>query len=258
MKDILEQVQQLSKNHKKLWFRGHASTSYKLNSGLCRISKNTAHIRESENNIYNSFLNYGDFACEKYRDHQEWNILFLMQHYGLYTRLLDWTDSFITALYFANYGRKEGETACIWILDPMGLNNNCTGLYEKEVDEAYDQIRYLTLDTLPSRIKNYKNYFEKDIHIKSFAMMPRRSNDRLVSQNGFFTVQGTEGIPLEEEYAQHLGNFIYKIELPPETYEDTMNFLKLNGINYYSLFGGVEGLCKYIKDELLEIKLRNK
>lgn len=258
MNKILKQLKELSLKHNQLWFRGHSSTTYKLNSGLYRIDNNIDIVRNSETQMFNAFINYGSHFCEKFQNHREWNTLFLMQHYGLYTRLLDWTSSFITALYFANYNRDRSKTACIWVLDPIKLNKYCIGLYEKEVDEVYDYIRILTLDTIPKRIKNYKSYFNEDINIKSFAMMPPRSNDRLISQNGFFTVQGTDGLPLEEEYKQHINDFIYKIELPPETYEDSINFLSLNGVNYHSLFGGIDGLSKYIKDELLKIELKNK
>lgn len=257
MNDILKQMREISKKHKNLWFRGHNSSEYKLNSGLYRISNNLQQVRVSENDIYNSFINLGHFFSGNFIEHKEWNTLFMMQHYGLYTRLLDWTSSFATALYFANLNRKRDKNACIWIIDPIILNKKCLNLYEKDIDEYYDSIGLITIDTLPNRVKNYTNYFSEDLHIRSFAMMPRRSNDRLISQSGYFTVQGTEGVPLEEEYKQYLNEFIYKIDLPPETMDETLEYLKFNGINYYSIYGGVEGLCTYIKDELLNIKLEN-
>ncbi len=52
------------------------------------------------------------------RDHtDEW--LFLAQHVGLPTRLLDWTEGLFIALFFA---LKESSPA-IWMLDPAELNN---------------------------------------------------------------------------------------------------------------------------------------
>lgn len=255
--NILSEVIKLKEKHNVLWFRGHSNSSYKLNSGLARINETKTVVRNYENSIYNSFINYGDYYCDKFIEYKEWNTLFLMQHYGLHTRLLDWTDSFMTALYFANYGRNKDEAACIWVIDPIELNKNCIGIYDKTEDEGYDFIKLLTIDSLPKRIENYKNYFEKDIHINTFALVPRRNNERLVSQNGFFTIQGSELIPMEEEYKHLIDKCIYKIELPPESYIESKHFLKMNGMNYYALYGGVDGLCKYIKDELLEIKLEN-
>lgn len=258
MEQVLNKLKEISAKHRTLWFRGHSSTNYKLNSGLYRISKDLNKVRTAENDIYNSFVNLGYFFSDHFYDYKEWNTLFLMQHYGLYTRLLDWTSSFATALYFANLNRDPSSNACIWAIDPIELNKKCHNLYERSSDPAYDSIGLITLETLPNRIKNYTDYFSEDIHVKSFAIMPRRSNDRLNSQSGYFTVQGTDGIPLEDEYHQYIDDFIYKIELPSCTYEESWHYLKFNGINYYSLYGGIDGLCKYIKDELLNIKLENK
>ncbi|WP_299514956.1 FRG domain-containing protein [uncultured Rummeliibacillus sp.] len=257
MKEILEKVLELSAKHSTLWFRGHSSTNYKLNSGLYRIDSDKKTILEYENNIYNAFTNLGSNYVDNFYSEKEWNTLFMMQHYGMHTRLLDWTSSFSTALYFANLNRKANKTAAIWAIDPIKLNNHCYNLYERQVDPAYAGIGHITLDSLPNRIANYTSYFNENIHIKSFALMPRRSNERLLLQSGFFTVQGTEALPLEEEYKDFINDFIYKIELPPETYSSCIDYLKINGVNYYSLFGGIDGLCHYISKELLNIKLNN-
>lgn len=244
--DILQKVSSLYKENGTLWFRGHSNTEYKLNSSLHRITNETNELNDIEMYIFNSFINYGDRYCTQFTEYKNWYILFLMQHYGLYTRLLDWTNSFATALYFANLNRKPDQTGCIWVLDPIELNKDNRVLYKEE--DLYINSALVTLESLPKRIENYKEYFEKDVSINSFALLPRRSNGRLVSQNGFFTVQGTYGKPLEEEYNK--GSILQKIELTPEIYEESNIYLQLNGINYYSLFGGVEGICKHIKDNL--------
>lgn len=195
--------------------------------------------------------------CNKFSEYKEWNSVFLMQHYGMYTRLLDWTDSFITALYFAIRNKKDGTPASVWVINPLELNRKCKNLYEQGSDNRFDNVALLTLDTLPNRIKKYKEYFEDHIEIDSFAIVPRRSNDRLISQNGFFTVQGTKNIPLEEEYPLNSNDWILNITLNDNVVDECKNFLDINGINNYSLYGGIDGLCGYIKNELLKLKLEN-
>lgn len=135
----------------ELWFRGLSSTDHQLVPSVYR------HPNANESSLLSHFqcLAPAYFASGAPRDDWEW--LFAAQHYGLPTRLLDWSESLATALFFAvgpaqarerptppvspkrakrnaskvssTEQRTTGSRPCVWMIDAAALNRIATKEY---------------------------------------------------------------------------------------------------------------------------------
>jgi hypothetical protein len=166
---------------------------------------------------------------------------------------LDWTGSFGVALFFAiNYKlfeeNESDTTACIWILDPYKLNKKSIkseGILTVEDLDEYDYSNYLNAEETENKrkIKKHAKLFKNPI-----AIYPIKSHPRILSQDGYFTIHGTNKLPLEKI----CNKCLKKINIPDEALLDAANYLKHANINQYSLFPDLEGLCRHLKQKYLD------
>ncbi len=101
--DFLDNVDQgQNSSESSLWFRGAGKSSYKLAPTLHRHSgitdSNT--LLEYEKKLLTRFKERS-VPYLQHRIEDVWELLFLMQHYGMPTRLLDWTENPFISLFFA-------------------------------------------------------------------------------------------------------------------------------------------------------------
>jgi FRG domain len=215
-----------------MFYRGHSKAAWKLLPTLGRVSKFACYkkIDGLETAINFDFeIRAGSLLHE---DASDWTKIFAMQHHGLPTRILDWTESFTIALFFAL--RDATDDCAVWALDPFVLN-----------EESFGNRALYT----PSDLRgSYNEYFierEKQLEGKSVAISPLRHNPRVFNQRSGFTLHENITDPLEDLFPKALT----KITIPKDAIKDAKKFLKLSSINEFSLFPDLDGLSRELMSE---------
>jgi FRG domain-containing protein len=128
-------------DHRELWFRAederHKETRlqpclYRPKRGAQR--KPVRELLEIESDLYEEFTRCATQLDDmQFRD-AEWDPYFLMQHHGVPTRLLDWSDGALVALHFAVRNKTEpfDTGALIYVLDSYWLDD----VLEKDRDRT--------------------------------------------------------------------------------------------------------------------------
>jgi len=169
----------------------------------------------------------GDFA--------RW--LFLAQHYGLPTRLLDWTYSPLYALYFAiAYKRQKGEAA-VWQLHGGKLNEIVLGSY------GLMNLKHSSMSPFVSPVFKVTN------QTSGVAAVGGPQVDlRMTLQQSMFTIHA-DSAPLEG-HAQS-DEFLTKYIVPNSAKDELETQLRIVGVRRELLFPDLSNLARGIVETTL-------
>ena len=238
--DFLEAIREdLDANPGTIWFRGHADSTWQLLPGLMRSSAQT-----SESTLLNRFRQSAAMLAER-RPVSSFDWTFLMQHYGVPTRLLDWSESPLISMYFAveDWASRPDTDAALWCLWPTALNKNANIVDKVEGDYIPsfedDELQSYSTDSLRQNPR---------IELFPVATIATRNNARIQAQMGTFTIHHNNRVAIEV-----VGNreHVSKYTIPSGERERLAMELKLLGMTRFSLFPELASVGAILK-ELME------
>jgi hypothetical protein len=228
---------------RRLWFRGVHDAGYALVPRLYRSDADAAQLLELERDMLDEFRTRSRplLSAEITTD---WEYLFVMQHYGVPTRLLDWSENAFFALYFALSAAADREfttDAAIWVLDPAGWNGvmfpdmRQTGAAVCVGDPALD---------------GYEPGHEPDqMAAGAAAMWALYNNPRIAAQRGVFTVLGSGKDPLQDLFEERgfAATTLCRIRLPREILDDLNEQVRLLGFRESMIYPDLGGLATEVR-----------
>lgn len=232
-------------------FRGHSNASWKLENSIKRLlGKNyTNRVRDFEYFSLQEFKTKFDlYNFNNYKPTTLLKWFAIMQHYGVPTRMLDFTESPFIALYFCleNSNKMQPENMAIYAINYRKINK----ITLDQIKKLNPNFEYDYKDIEDNKDCIYERYIKSDKNSFLWVKEPAMLNKRVEKQRGTFlytndTSMGTYDEIFETDVYKDVE--IYKLEFPSKNWDNYYSILNKMNINGKTIYGDLDGLSKYIK-----------
>ncbi len=235
--ELLQFVNSLYQKHGlRLWYRGEENAALTLVPSIQRSKKRI----DSERYITNDFyIRARQILNNPPAKHNYAGWVSLMQHYGMPTRMLDWSRSPLIAVFFATetYKQVPETDAGVWVLAPGLLNElegfgNC--IYPIDADTTQEML-------LPAFKHSHHN---PDVKDKILACSSTEKDLRMYAQQSNFTVHNS--LRRLEDICDE--NMLYKIIIPSSRKEYFIDSLRVFGITEGSIYPDLDHISSDLID----------
>ena len=249
----MDVVEQLMGSDEPVWYRGSGRVSFDVAPSLFRHpdSLTAEQYGELEAKLLRRFrersIPYQAPSANSDAE-REWERLFVMQHFGVPTRLLDWTENPYIGLFFAlssakvDFDTQEAEEdACVWALSPQGWNRSALS------DISYDgEILSVGSPQLESFLPSADAAMRRVIPV---AMYGLHNSPRIVAQRGVFTIFGSKPDPMDVVAADngYSEDILQRITIPMAEVKNLLKSLTSIGVTDSVIYPDLGGLALELK-----------
>jgi hypothetical protein len=220
-------------------YRGLSDSNYKLES---RLARHGGDFRKLEKHLLRNFKKYAHRTVVE-KD-SIWHWLSVAQHYGLPTRLLDWTYSPFVAMHFATADIDSYDIdGVIWAVDYVKAHDILPAKLSKKLEEEGANV--FTVEMIFESIKSLTELenLSPDPFILFFE--PPSMDDRIVNQFAFFSMSSDSRVILNS-WLEDKTDLWRKIIIPAGLKWEIRDKLDQANITERVLFPGLDGLSKWL------------
>jgi hypothetical protein len=236
----------------KPWFRGESGDQSPLCPKIAEYDEN------EENYLLQSFRRKAEGLANvpPRQGHTDlW--LFLAQHYGVPTRLLDWTEGLLHALYFAiNQAKSKPK---IYMLNTHKLNE-LAGMSLDQLNYPLSWVMggslYIALAWQHRKLRECQNNYKKERNIKidiPIAFPATYQDHRMFAQRSCFTIHGKSLKPLQDILSEEelkLSEYLIEYEIDIDEKSSLLKELSILGISASTVFPDLEHLAIDLKTDV--------
>jgi hypothetical protein len=232
--------------HIRFYWRGHSDDDWELRPGVYRNSFNVEDNEKARLSKERQVAQ--DFRIEsaglRMGSETDAQLYFLQQHFGLPTRLLDWTTNALAALFFAVCDEVNTEKpGAVFLMDAYQLSGTQDG-GTQEVKKIYDGIvtsRHWVFKQSMDKIFNWRDNLQFPNFV--MAVRPEHFDRRISLQRSCFTFH----VPTREQLTPKENSTLAYFRVPANAKGPIFKRLVLLGIDRFSVYGDLASLAGKLK-----------
>lgn len=248
-------------------FRGMTDTDHDIRTSLQRFVGESGKW-ELEAHLLRNFRQYARQEIDQ--PESPFHLMTLAQHHGLPTRLLDWTSSPAVAAYFVTGGSPDAD-GVLWAVDYGAAHELLPDYFQEFLAEmGTDMFNAEMLDDLMTQV--IERFEEADSRVTDRRTIPmlqvrdiltefskQRSEDyivffepptidrRIINQAALFSMMANPRTSMDEWFGRH-PDLYWKVIIPAECKREFRDKLDQANINYRTLFPGMDGIARWLKE----------